>query len=45
MKNIIFYSPPKNTFIFKQMIEKMYSENNDGPNLHNRIACIFSNYD
>lgn len=42
MKNLIFYSPPKNAYIFREMIEGMKHE--DGK-LNHKITCLFSNFD
>ena len=49
--NIIFYSLPKNDFIYKNLILSLQdphtdkSQENNGPSFKNKVKCIFSKYD
>lgn len=46
--NIIFYSLPKNEFIYQNMISSLTSPDSNSENLpsfKNKVKCIFSKYD
>ncbi len=47
MCNIIFYSPPKNSFIFKEMIANLIDpiSGENIPSYKNRVSCIFTKFD
>ena len=47
MANVVYYSIPKNAYIFNEMILSLENPNmkKSGPTFKNSVQCIFTKYD